>query len=110
MDSEQEDDALLPSTQRDENETKKTVTQKFTNPSRVVMPFGSGLFEPTSKKKTQPLNTFVMEDKLIDNCLKLGFGMMRLPRVEGTKDIDLEHTKRMVDAFMEAGGKYFDTA
>lgn len=51
-----------------------------------------------------------MENKLIDNCMKLGFGMMRLPRIEGTKDIDLEHTKKMVDTFIEAGGKYFDTA
>lgn len=51
-----------------------------------------------------------MENKLIDDCMKLGFGMMRLPRVEGTNDIDLEHTKRMVDAFIEAGGRYFDTA
>ncbi len=42
--------------------------------------------------------------------MKLGFGMMRLPRMEGTKDIDLEQTKRMVDTFIEAGGKYFDTA
>ncbi|MBR5652794.1 MAG: aldo/keto reductase [Prevotella sp.] len=42
--------------------------------------------------------------------MKLGFGMMRLPRVEGTQDIDLEQTKRMVDAFINAGGKYFDTA
>ena len=25
-----------------------------------------------------------MENKLIDDCMKLGFGMMRLPRVEGT--------------------------
>ena len=33
-------------------------------------------------------------NKLIDDCIKLGFGMMRLPRVEGTNDIDLEHTKR----------------
>ena len=51
-----------------------------------------------------------MEDRLIDDCTKLGFGMMRLPRVEGTNTIDLEHTKRMVDAFIKAGGKYFDTA
>ena len=51
-----------------------------------------------------------METQLIDNCMKLGFGMMLLPKIEGTKDIDLEHTKRMVDAFLEAGGKYFDTA
>lgn len=42
--------------------------------------------------------------------MKLGFGMMRLPKIEGTKDIDIEHTKRMVDAFIQAGGKYFDTA
>jgi len=47
---------------------------------------------------------------LVDNCMELGFGMMRLPRIEGTNDIDLEHTKRMVDAFIEAGGRYFDTA
>ncbi len=51
-----------------------------------------------------------MENQLVENSIKLGFGMMRLPRVEGGKDIDLEHTKRMVDAFIEAGGKYFDTA
>ena len=51
-----------------------------------------------------------MENKLIDDTMKLGFGLMRLPKVEGTKEIDLEHTKKMVDAFIEAGGKYFDTA
>ena len=61
-----------------------------------------------------------METKLIDystwpiahdqNYMKLGFGMMRLPRIEGTQVIDVEHAKRMVDAFIEAGGKYFDTA
>ena len=43
-------------------------------------------------------------NKLIDDCMKLGFGMMRLPRVEGTNTIDLEHTKQMVDAFIKAGG------
>ena len=48
-----------------------------------------------------------MEKQLIENCMKLGFGMMRLPRMEGTKDIDLEQTKRMVDAFIEAGGQVF---
>jgi len=51
-----------------------------------------------------------MMSNLVENCMKLGFGMMRLPRIEGTNDIDLEHTKRMVDAFIEAGGRYFDTA
>ena len=38
-------------------------------------------------------------NNLIDNCMKLGFGMMRLPRIEGTKDIDLEQTKRMVGIY-----------
>ena len=51
-----------------------------------------------------------METTLIDNCMKLGFGMMRLPRTEGTNQIDVELTKRMVDAYIEAGGRYFDTA
>ena len=39
---------------------------------------------------------------------KLGFGMMRLPRTNG--QIDIEETKKMVDAFMDAGLTYFDTA
>ncbi len=39
---------------------------------------------------------------------KLGFGMMRLP-MKG-EDIDIEQTKKMVDAFLSAGFNYFDTA
>lgn len=40
---------------------------------------------------------------------KLGFGMMRLPRLkEG--GIDIELTSKMVDLFLERGGTYFDTA
>lgn len=46
-----------------------------------------------------------------EDTKKLGFGLMRLPRVEGEKDvIDVEQTKKMVDMFMEAGFTYFDTA
>ena len=51
-----------------------------------------------------------MENDLINNCMKLGFGMMRLPKQEGSDAIDVEQTKQMVDAFIEAGGRYFDTA
>ena len=41
--------------------------------------------------------------------MKLGFGLMRLPRLaDGT--IDIPQTADMVDLFMEAGGTYFDTA
>ena len=40
---------------------------------------------------------------------KLGFGLMRLPRLDdGT--IDIEQVKQMVDAFLAAGCTYFDTA
>ena len=39
---------------------------------------------------------------------KLGFGLMRLPK--NGEDIDVEQVKDMVDAFMEAGFTYFDTA
>ena len=40
---------------------------------------------------------------------KLGFGFMRLPMLEDRK-VDIEHTQKMVDAFMEGGFRYFDTA
>lgn len=39
---------------------------------------------------------------------KLGFGLMRLPKVGD--DIDLEQVKQMVDRFLTAGFTYFDTA
>ena len=47
-----------------------------------------------------------MDDK------KLGFGLMRLPRVDADDEasIDLEQTKEMVDIFLERGFTYFDTA
>jgi len=42
---------------------------------------------------------------------KLGFGLMRLPRMQdGSKNIDIELTKKMVDTFIERGFTYFDTA
>lgn len=37
-----------------------------------------------------------------------GFGMMRLPM--NGEEVDIEETKKMVDAFLEAGFNYFDTA
>ena len=46
------------------------------------------------------------------NTPKLGFGCMRLPlnNPDDVTDIDIKHVERMVDAFLEAGGTYFDTA
>ncbi|MDO5811406.1 MAG: aldo/keto reductase [Methanobrevibacter sp.] len=42
----------------------------------------------------------------------LGFGMMRLPLLEEDNfaNIDYEQTNQMVDAYMDAGFNYFDTA
>ena len=40
---------------------------------------------------------------------KLGFGLMRLPRLED-EIIDLEQVKQMVDLFLSKGFTYFDTA
>ncbi len=41
---------------------------------------------------------------------KLGFGLMRLPDIPETKEIDIEECKKMVDAFIKSGFTYFDTA
>lgn len=50
--------------------------------------------------------------EIITSKKKLGFGLMRLPLLDANDDgsIDLEQTKRMVDAFLEKGFTYFDTA
>ena len=49
-----------------------------------------------------------MSDYFGKETPKLGFGLMRLPRkLFGT---DIEQTKAMVDAFLDAGFTYFDTA
>ncbi|MCR4672302.1 MAG: aldo/keto reductase [Lachnospiraceae bacterium] len=50
-----------------------------------------------------------MDRYLGESTPKLGFGLMRLPKLEDGK-IDIEQTKKMVDMFMEAGCTYFDTA
>ena len=51
------------------------------------------------------------EKYLGENTPKLGFGLMRLPVLEGTENtIDIDQTAKMVDLFMEAGCTYFDTA
>ena len=44
------------------------------------------------------------------NVPKLGFGLMRLPKLEDGVTIDVEQVKKMVDLFLASGFKYFDTA
>ncbi len=43
---------------------------------------------------------------------RLGFGLMRLPRVDknNAADVDMEQFKKMVDLFLAKGFTYFDTA
>lgn len=43
---------------------------------------------------------------------KLGFGLMRLPRLDpnDASKVDIEQLKKMVDLFLEKGFTYFDTA
>ena len=50
-----------------------------------------------------------MEKYFGENTPKLGFGLMRLPKLPNG-NIDIEQTKEMVDLFMDAGLTYFDTA
>ena len=50
-----------------------------------------------------------MDNYSTENKMKLGFGLMRLPKLEDGS-IDVEQTSKMVDMFLEAGGTYFDTA
>ena len=49
---------------------------------------------------------------IFNNAKKLGFGLMRLPRLDPNNEgsIDLEQTKQMVDTFLQRGFTYFDTA
>ena len=49
-----------------------------------------------------------MEKYLGESIPKLGFGLMRLPKKGDA--IDVEQVKVMVDKFMDAGFRYFDTA
>lgn len=52
-------------------------------------------------------------ENILKDGLKLGFGLMRLPKLESEETpapIDVEQTKKMVDTFIAAGGNYFDTA
>jgi len=43
-----------------------------------------------------------------DKIGKLGFGYMRLPRING--ELDEAQVNKMVDAFIDSGGTYFDAA
>lgn len=49
-----------------------------------------------------------MGDFMKEDISRFGFGFMRLPCRNGS--IDLEKTNEMVDAYIQSGGRFFDTA
>lgn len=49
-----------------------------------------------------------MDRTFVESMPKLGFGLMRLPQING--EIDIPQVCTMVDKFMAKGFKYFDTA
>ena len=51
-----------------------------------------------------------MNELLQKNPYKLGFGLMRLPKLADGKSIDVPQVCDMADRFIAAGGTYFDTA
>jgi hypothetical protein len=50
-----------------------------------------------------------MNDYFGKDVFKLGFGLMRPPKLKDGS-IDIEQTAEMADRFLAAGGTYFDTA
>lgn len=51
-----------------------------------------------------------MSDYFGKDVFKLGFGLMRLPKLADGISIDVPQVSTMVDMFIKAGGTYFDTA
>ncbi len=51
-----------------------------------------------------------MSDLISGNPFKLGFGLMRLPKLADGTSIDIPQVCEMADRFIRAGGTYFDTA
>lgn len=53
----------------------------------------------------------MLDEEFVRSMPKLGFGLMRLPRIDEEKNIiDVEQTAEMANMFLNGGLKYFDTA
>ena len=65
------------------------------------------------KKQVEPpvgKMTFRTNPKTKEKVSLLGYGMMRLPQIEGKEDFDQEMINRQVDYAIEHGVNYFDTS
>lgn len=57
------------------------------------------------------MNTAVTAASVLENAGKFGFGCLRLSHItEDPSDVDVPMMTQMVDRFLEAGFRYFDTA
>ncbi|MCF0108796.1 MAG: aldo/keto reductase [Erysipelotrichaceae bacterium] len=53
----------------------------------------------------------MLDEKFVKDMPKFGFGLMRLPKVEGSEgEIDVEQVATMANMFFDAGFRYCDTA
>lgn len=52
----------------------------------------------------------MLDEQFVKQMPKLGFGLMRLPRVADSDVIDVEQTATMANMFFDAGLKYLDSA
>ena len=52
----------------------------------------------------------MLDEQFVRQMPKLGFGLMRLPRVVDSDVIDVEQTTTMANMFFDAGLKYLDSA
>ena len=86
-----------------------TIAHGFHVCASVVISVGNGLAPSQPMRQRSIREREVVVRELEPNISKLGFGLMRLPKLEDGSD-DIEQVKQMVDAFIAAGGTYFDTA
>ena len=52
----------------------------------------------------------MLDEQFVRQMPKLGFGLMRLPRVADSDVIDVEQTATMANMFFDAGLQYLDSA
>lgn len=48
-------------------------------------------------------------ESLVKESIKLRYRLMRLPKLPSRNEFDIEQVKKMVDTFINAGGRYFFT-
>lgn len=71
---------------------------------------GCGTQEAQAQKKPKGPMTLRTNPTTGDKVSLLGYGCMRLPKIEGSEEYDQEEVNRQVDYAMKAGVNYYDTS